>query len=77
MEKWLNRLVIFALRKKLGLKKRERFRFSNQKSHAVYYFNNQYLMKIEKYGGVQYSGVKFNWLMSDDCEVERYDSEED
>ena len=54
----------------MGLKKREKFKFVNQKSDAVYYFTDEYLMKCW-HGQTMTSGVSVNWLLDDDCEIER------
>ena len=64
----LRRLVIFLIRKKLGVKKYEEFRFSTQKSPAVYFFTEYNLMKIE-HGNTMLSGVSLNWLLDIHCEI--------
>ena len=66
----MKRLIIFLIRKKLGLKKNELFRFSNQREQSVYYFTDTNLMKI-KYGYVDKSGVSLNWLLDDECKIEK------
>lgn len=66
----MRRFVIFLIRKKLGLKKYECFRFVNQKSDAVYYFTESSVMKHWR-GQTMRSGVSVNWLLDDECEVER------
>ena len=64
----MKKLIIFLIRKKLGLKKRERFQFVNQKSNAVYYFTNTEVRKI--FLGEDYpSSVSINWLLSAECEI--------
>ena len=60
--------IIFLVRKKLGLKKYEDFRFNNQKSEAFYFFTDQELIK-EEYGYRYPAGVSLNWLLSDECEI--------
>jgi hypothetical protein len=65
--KWL---VIFLVRRRLKLKKFERFTFTNQKTDAVYYFATYKLMKIEN-GLTFKSSVSLNWLLNDECEIER------
>lgn len=62
--------VIFLIRKKLGLKKCERFKFIGQKTDAVYYFTDNNLMKCVN-GQVMLSGVSINWLLDSKCEVVR------
>ena len=66
----MRKIVIFLIRKKLKLKKYEKFRFNNQKSNAVYYFTEGNLMK-EWHNQTVLSGVSINWLIDDDCEIER------
>lgn len=66
----MKRLIIFLIRKRLGLKKNELFRFVNQCEQSVYYFTETGLMKV-KYGHVMSSGVSLSWLLDDECEVER------
>ena len=68
----VSRLIIFFIRKKLGLKKYEKFRFVNQKSKHDYYYFNGYnkLMKVMGCTGfVVYSNVSLNWLLDDDCKI--------
>lgn len=73
----MKRLILFLIRRKLKLRKYEKFRFINQKSKDnYYYFNNYGLMKVEyrKKGVVirRPSNVKFNFLISDSCEIEKF-----
>lgn len=64
----LKRLVIFLVRKKLGLAKNEMFQFVNQKTSAVYYFTDDAVMKMW-HGTVEKSGVSLNWLLDDECKI--------
>jgi hypothetical protein len=66
----MRRIIIFLIRKKLGLKKRERFKFVDQKSDAVYYFTDSNLMKRWR-GQTMMSGVSINWLLDNECKIER------
>lgn len=66
----MRRIIIFLIRKKLGLKKFEKFKFVNQKSNAVYYFTESNLMKYW-HDQTVLSGVSINWLLDNDCEIER------
>ena len=66
----MRKFIIFLLRKKLGLKKYENFKFVNQKSDAVYYFTEGSLMKRWR-GQTMLSGVSVNWLLDNECEIER------
>lgn len=69
----MKRIIIFLIRKKLGLKKRQRFRFTNQKSrHDYYYFTNDALMKYDStFMVIVPSDVSLNWLLNDKCEIEK------
>lgn len=66
----MRKIVIFLIRKKLGLKKYEKFRFAEQKSNAVYYFTESNLMKYWR-NQTMLSGVSLNWLLDSNCEIER------
>lgn len=68
----MRKIVIFLIRKKLGLKKYEKFRFVGQKTDAVYYFTESNIMKIWR-KQTMLSGVSVNWLLDQDCEIERVD----
>lgn len=62
--------ILLMIRKRLGLKKNERFQFVGQKSNAVYYFTSEGLMKDWR-GIVVKSGVSLNWLLDNDCEIKK------
>lgn len=65
----LKRLVMFLIRLRLGVKKFEEFRFTNQKSEFnTYFFTNTQLLKVEK-NEVRPSRVSINWLLDDECEI--------
>lgn len=70
----MKRLIIFLVRRRLHLRKGERFRFKNQKNDNVYYFAADKLIKIPETRGhmprKEKSLVSLNWLLSDECEVE-------
>lgn len=66
----MKKLIIFLIRRRLGLKKRQAFQFVNQKSNAVYYFTEDALMKNWR-GYTVKSGVSINWLLDDECEIKR------
>lgn len=66
----MKRLIIFLVRKKLGLKKYEQFQFANQKSDAVYYFSDGEIVKLRR-GESRPSSVSLNYLLSDECEIRR------
>lgn len=66
----MRKFVIFLIRKKLGLKKYEKFQFVGQKSDAVYYFTESNVMKLWR-NQTCLSGVSVNWLLDNDCKIER------
>lgn len=70
----MNRFIIFLIRKKLGLKKFEHFKFIGQKSDAVYWFTESNIMK-RWHNQTTLSGVSVNWLLDKECEIEvvKYD----
>lgn len=77
----INILIIFLIRMKLGLKKYEMFRFTNQRSkYDQYYFTKYKLMKLEyddhlgTYVETRYSSVSLNWLLDSDCKIEKVES---
>ena len=67
----MRRFIIYLIRKKLGLKKFENFKFVGQKSDAVYYFTESNIMKRMSTGKTMLSGVSVNWLLDNECEIER------
>ena len=69
----MRKLVFFLIRKKLGLKKYEKFRFIGQKTDAIYYFTECDLRKCWRNKIVQ-SGVSVNWLLDDECKIYKYDT---
>ena len=66
----IDRIVIFLIRRKLGLKKHEEFKFIGQKTPDVYYFTSTQLRK-EMFGVDVKSGVSLNYLLSDECEIRK------
>ena len=69
----MKRLIIFLVRKKLGLKKGEHFRFVNQSSPSTtYYFTDDAVMKhFGRWKGSDdvKSSVSLNWLLDDECKI--------
>lgn len=68
----MKRLIIFLVRKKLGVKKGEHFRFTNQSSpYNTYYFTDDAVMKHLSWwtGEDRRSSVSLNWLLDDECEI--------
>lgn len=66
----MKRLIIFLIRKRLGLKKYQNFQFVGQKGNAFYYFTNVNIMKQYK-GYINPSDVSLNWLLNDECEIRK------
>lgn len=62
------RLIIFLIRKRLGLKKYEHFQFDNQKSDATYFFSDICVMK-DTGKTLEKSRVSLNWLLDDECNI--------
>lgn len=65
----MRRLILFLIRKRLGLKKNQYFKFTNQKSNAVYFFTDNKLMKKDNEFGISLSNVNLNWILDDDCKI--------
>ena len=68
----MKRLIIFLIRKRLGLKKYQPFKFTNQKDACFYFFADDRLLKQVFYlrARVKRSNVSLNWLLNDKCKVE-------
>lgn len=66
----MKRLVIFLVRKRLGLKNGEEFRFVGQKTKDIYYFTSTELRK-EMFGTEVKSNVSLNYLLSDECKIKK------
>ena len=65
---WRKRLIIFLIRRKLGVKTYEKFKFVGQKCIATYYFTDINGIKNWR-GGFEPSGVSLNWLLDDNCKI--------
>lgn len=68
-----NKLIIFFLRKKFGLKKYQAFRFKNQRSKVnTYCFTSTELLKDDEENHIiRPANVKLNYLLSDKCHIEK------
>ena len=66
----MRKVVIFLIRKRLGLKKYKKFRFAEQKTNAVYDFTDGNLMKYWR-NQTMLSSVSLNWLLDNECKIER------
>ena len=71
----MTRLIVFLIRRKLGLRKGEHFRFTNQRTRAnYYYFDSSALRKVSIHDNMVtdvLSDVPINWLLSDDCSIQK------
>lgn len=70
-DKLIKRLIIFLIRKRLGVKKYDDFYFPNQRiKNDRYYFADTCLMKYSSTANTLYrSSVSLNHLLSKECEV--------
>lgn len=69
------RFIFFLVRKRLGLGLWEAFRFVGQKSNAIYFFTEDAVMKEWKQD-VDKSGVSLNWLLDDECKIDKVQEED-
>ena len=70
----MTRLIMFLLRLKLGVKKYERFKFTNQRTKNEYHFDTHTIYRSYLKGNTVYiepSDVSINWLLNPCCEIER------
>lgn len=70
----MRRLIIFLIRKRLGLRKSEPFRFENQKSRTDWYmFTDIDILKhtTDERGNevIRQSTVSLNWLLDEKCKI--------
>lgn len=71
----MKKLIISLVRRYLGLKKYEGFKFVNQKSDDIYYFGDDGVYKAYSYGpdyggSIKKSNVSLNWLLDDECDIQ-------
>ena len=64
----MKRLILFLIRRYMGLTKFEPFQFENQKSNASYYLSGDVNEK-ECRGNITKSKVSLNWLLNADCKI--------
>ena len=76
----LNKLILFLIRRKLHIRKWQKFRFENQKSKRdYYYFNNKNIIKVQYYNKYTKSSlripsnVSLNWLLNKKCKIIIFD----
>ena len=75
----MKKLIIYLIRKRLGLKLGERFQFTNQSERnkdEYYFFTDTAIMKARtnKNSGrehISHSNVGLNWLLNDECEIRK------
>lgn len=71
----MQKIIIFLIRRRLGLKKYQYFRFTNQKTQDMYSFTNNKLVKTVMKNGRKVKAVpstaSLNWLLSPECEVKK------
>ena len=66
----LIRVIIFLVRKQLGVGKYEEFQFANQKNkNEYYYFDKTCLRKNVPGWPSKPSSVSLNWLLNPMCEI--------
>lgn len=66
----MKKLILFLIRKHLGVKKLEGFTFVGQKSNNYYFFTDDALIKIwRNTGHTEKSHVAINYLLSDECKI--------
>ena len=68
----MKRYILYLVRRRLGLKRRERFVFANQKAEGIYFFSGVGLIKETiKYNRphLEKSGVSLNFLLSKECKI--------
>lgn len=66
----MDRLIIFLIRKRLGVKKFQYFKFPNQANqNNKYYFTHSILMKRHENGYIKPAHVSLNWLLDPECKI--------
>ncbi len=64
----MRRFILFLVRLKLGIRKNQYFRFSNQRTSALYYICECGVMRVDG-ANERMSNVSINWLLDDKCEI--------
>lgn len=66
----MRRLILFLIRKHLGVGKYEGFTFEGQKSNNYYFFTDDALIKIwRNTGNTEKSHVSLNYILSEECKI--------
>ena len=65
----MNKLIIFMIRKKLGLKRKQKFKFLNQKNPCEsYLFTDDCLVKLSPKGTyLREAKINLNFLLSEEA----------
>ena len=79
MDRLIRLIVIFLIRKRLGLKTYEGFQFINQASKTNWYmFTNSELLKVTYNNTyIRQSSVSLNWLLDDKCVIKKMPIDDD
>lgn len=64
----INRIILYLICRKLGIRKFQEFRFANQKTNATYWFTHDGISKHWN-GETTLSHVSLNWLLNPECEI--------
>lgn len=65
----MKKLAVFFIRRRLGLKKYEKFRFANQRSNTDYYYFTEINLMKNSSGYTYSSNVRLNWILDDNCKI--------
>ena len=63
------KLIMWLIRRKLGLKNYDGFKFLNQASDNIYFFCDGLLLRMDGKGKISQSHVGLNYLLSEKCEI--------
>lgn len=67
----MNKLIIYLITKKLGIKRNQTFRMKNQANqNDRYFFGNEMLIKLKRVNDSyipKKSSISLNFLLSDEC----------
>ena len=67
----MKKLIVFMIRKRLGLKENEIFQFENQIGRGVvFYFSKTNLVEIA-HGNIRPSDISLNMLLGDRCNIKK------
>ena len=66
------KLILILIRRRLGVRPLEAFRFANQKTDDVYWFDQRFGQLLKQDGcHIKTSGVSLNWLLNDECKIKK------